>query len=309
VADRYASHNFKPEMMADNLRPHRIFRIRVEDLLSEVMSPNSLLWSSSRMPSVNLICLLKSPVIVATGYLQQRDAKTATEEPHHIQYYPIGYWSNSAIGMIKPVLDKLAGKRFFDLRVAFLILIWDYILTGRRKGMFLKKCPNDCPLCGFPDSLDQIVMHCVPLNSIRQQIKREVNLSFIRGKSPPSGPPSGATPRIREYIRQYITRVFNDRHPGSCPDTHAVVMCPQLDTLRSLDSPFISARLSVAESRYLQKALVSVSSKLLADANRMWQTRCKHFTTPVSGYATMTTNRVTPGSVQPSINSVFSSQR
>jgi hypothetical protein len=97
---------------------------------------------------------------------------------------------------------------------------------------------------------------------------------------------------MREYIRQYITRAFNDENSGSCPDTHAVALWlarPQLDTLRSLDRPFTSARLSVAEARYLQKALVSVSSKLLAGASRMWQNRCKQFTTPVSSYATMTT--------------------
>jgi hypothetical protein len=58
---------------------------------------------------------MKSSVIKSTGYLQQRDAQTATEDPHQIQYYPLGYWSNSAIGLIKPVLDKLAGKRFSDL--------------------------------------------------------------------------------------------------------------------------------------------------------------------------------------------------
>jgi hypothetical protein len=107
-------------------------------------------------------------------------------------------------------------------------------------------------------------------------------------------------------------RAINDGHLGSFPDTHTVAMWmahPQLDTLRSLNSPFISARLSVAESRYLRKALVSVRSKLLAGASRMWQTRCKQFTTSISGFATMTSYRVTPGSVQPSINSVFSSQR
>jgi hypothetical protein len=165
VADRYASHNFTPEMIADNLRPRRVFRIRVEDLLSEVMSPDSLFWSSARIPPVNSICSMKSPVIESAGYLQQRDAQTATEDPYQIQYYPIGYWSNSAIGLIKPVLDKLAGKRFFDLRVAFLNLIWDYIPTGRRKGMFLKNCLDDCPLCGLPDSRDHIVLRCVTLNS------------------------------------------------------------------------------------------------------------------------------------------------
>jgi hypothetical protein len=118
--------------------------------------------------------------------------------------------------MIKPVLDKLTGKRFSDLRVAFLNLIWDYIPTGRRKGMFLKKCPDDCPLCGLPDSLDHIVLRCVTLNSIREQIKREVNLPYIRGKSFPSALPAGETPRMREYIRQYITRAFNDENSGSC---------------------------------------------------------------------------------------------
>jgi hypothetical protein len=107
-------------MVADSLRPRRVFRIRVEDLLTEVMSPDSLFWSSKRIPSVNSICSMNSPVIEFARYLQQRDAQTANEDPHQIQYYPLGYWSNSAIGLIKPVLDKLAGKRFSDLRVAFL---------------------------------------------------------------------------------------------------------------------------------------------------------------------------------------------
>jgi hypothetical protein len=272
MTDRYASHNFTPEMIADNLRPRRVFRIRVEDLLSEVMSPDSLFWSSARIPSVNSICSMNSPGIESAGYLQQRNAQTANEDPHQIQYYPLGYWSNSAIGLIKPVLDKLAGKCFSDLRVAFLNLIWDYIPTGRRKGMFSKKCPDDCLLCGLPDSLDHIVLRCTSLNSTRQQIKRDVNLPFLRGKSSPSALPAGATPRIREYIRQYISRAFNDEHSGSSPDTHAVAIWmarPQIDTLRSLDRPFTSARLSVVEARYLQKVLVSVSSKLLAGASRM----------------------------------------
>jgi hypothetical protein len=259
-------------MVADNLRPRRVFRIRVEDLLSEVMSPDSLFWSSARITSVNFICSMNSPVIESARYLQQRDAQTANEDPHQIQYYPIGYWSNSAIGLIKPVLNNLAGKRFSNLRVAFLNLIWDYIPTGRRKGMFLKKCPDDCPLCGLPDSLDHIVLRCTSLNSIRQQIKRDVNLPFARRKSYPSALPAGATPRIREYIRQYISRASNDEHSGSSPDTHAVAIWmarPQIDTLQSLDRPFTSARLSVADARYLQKALVSVSSKLLSGASRM----------------------------------------
>jgi hypothetical protein len=117
---------------------------------------------------------------------------------------------------------------------------------------------------------------------------------------------------MREYIREYITRAFNDENSGSCSDTHAVALWMarlQLDTLRSLDRPFTSARLSVTEARYLQKALVSVSSKLLAGASRMWQNRCKQFTTPVRSYATMTSARMTPGSVQPSINSAFSTLR
>jgi hypothetical protein len=50
VADRYASHDFTPEMVADNLHPRHVFRIRVEDLLSEVISPDSLFWSSARIP-------------------------------------------------------------------------------------------------------------------------------------------------------------------------------------------------------------------------------------------------------------------
>jgi hypothetical protein len=175
VADRYASHDFTPEMVADNLRPRRVFRIRVEDLLSEVMSPDSLFWSSARIPSVNFLCSMNSSVIESARYLQQRDAQTANKDPHQIQYYPLGYWSNSAIGLIKPVLDKLAGKHFSDLRVALLNLIWDDIPTGRRKGMFLKKYPDNCPLCGLPDSLDHIVLRCTSLNSIRQQIKRDVN--------------------------------------------------------------------------------------------------------------------------------------
>jgi hypothetical protein len=99
VADRYASHNFTPEMIADNLRPRRVFRIRVEDLLSKVMSPDSLFESWVRIPSVNSVCSMKSSVIESTGYLQQRDAQTATEDPHQIQYYPLGYWSNSAVGL------------------------------------------------------------------------------------------------------------------------------------------------------------------------------------------------------------------
>jgi hypothetical protein len=229
---------------------------------------------------VNSICSIKSPSIKSNGYLQQRDAQTANKDPHQIQYYPLGYWSNSAIGLIKPVLDKLAGKRFFDLRVGFLNLIWDYIPTGRRKVMFLKKCPDDCPLCGLPDLLDHIVLRCASLNSIRQQIKREVNLPLLRGKSSPSALPAGTTPRIREYIRQYISRAFNDEHLGSSLNTHAVAVWmarPQIDTLRSLDRPFTSARLLVAEARYLQKVLVSVSSKLLVGASRMRQNRLPFF--------------------------------
>jgi hypothetical protein len=178
--------------------------------------------------------------------------------------------------------------------------------------MFLKKCPGNCPLCGLPDSLYHIVLRCASLNLIRQQIKRDVNLPFLRGKSFPLALPAGATPQICEYIRQYISRAFNDEHSGSSPDTHAVALWiarSQIDTLQSLDRPFTSARLSVAEARYLQKTLVSVSSKLLAGASRMWQNRCRQYTTPVSSYATMTSNRLTPGSVQPSIYSAFSALR
>jgi hypothetical protein len=178
--------------------------------------------------------------------------------------------------------------------------------------MFLKKCPDACPLCGLPNSLDHIVLRCTSLNSIRQQIKRDVNLPFAREKSSTLSLPARATPRVREYIRQYISRAFNDEHSGSSPDTHAVAIWiarSQIDTLQSLDRPFTSARLSVAEAQYLQKALVSVSSKLLAGASRMWQNRSRQYTTPVNSYATMTSDRLTPGSVQPSIYSAFSALR
>jgi hypothetical protein len=75
IADRYASHDFSPSMLAEARRPLRVFRIQVEDLLTEVMPPDSLYWTSGDMPSVSVLSSAKAPLREARSYLRQKDAK------------------------------------------------------------------------------------------------------------------------------------------------------------------------------------------------------------------------------------------
>ena len=312
MADRYASHKFDNNL-APGLQPQRVFRIQVEDLLSQIMPPDSLFWVHARMPTVNSVCALKSPEYEAAEYLAQRDMQATETSRNQSRYYPDGYWASSVIGLLKPVLDSLTGKRFSDRRTTLLNLIWDYAPTGRRKGLFKNRSPEPCPLCGQSDSLDHVVLRCSHLHVIRQSIHREVSAKFIRGSTPASStPPPGATPRVREYIRNYIALSFNNDTSGSIPDSHAVALWlarPQQATLLQLDDGFINRPLTLLEHRYLRKEMRSVMAKLLTGAGKLWQARCKQTVNSPPEFSSMTAFRLTPTSLQPSISSAFTRNR
>jgi hypothetical protein len=158
LADRYTS----PDPMATaslkpRLRPQRVFHIQVEDLLSQVMSPDSLVWMSQDMPTVNLVCSILSPLLGASAYFAQRDSRALTRSVL-TRCYPEGYWSQSSLGLLQSVLDKLGSPRFSDFQAIYLNLVWNHVPTGQRTGLFSGRSAEVCPLCGLPDSLDHVVL-------------------------------------------------------------------------------------------------------------------------------------------------------
>jgi hypothetical protein len=89
-----------------------------------------------RMPTVNPVGSLHSTDDAALGYLKQRDAG-ASLRPPETRYYLPSYWSQCRpVQLLRPVLNKLAGLRFSDLRSTYLCLVWDQVPSvGRRASL------------------------------------------------------------------------------------------------------------------------------------------------------------------------------
>jgi hypothetical protein len=123
------------ESLDPALRPLKVVRICVEDLLSEVMNPGSLSWEYGGMPTLNPVCSELSPLVAAKAYLRQRDdGALAASRSLASRYYPVNYWSQSFLCLIQPVLNRLGSSRYSVLRASYLNLVWDAVLTGRKKG-------------------------------------------------------------------------------------------------------------------------------------------------------------------------------
>jgi hypothetical protein len=65
-----------------------ISRLRI---LNQVMSPDSLVWVSQDMPTVNPVCSIPPPLLGARAYLAQRDSCALTRSAL-TRYNPEGYW-------------------------------------------------------------------------------------------------------------------------------------------------------------------------------------------------------------------------
>jgi hypothetical protein len=233
LADRYAS----PDPMATasfkpGLRPRRVFYIQVEDLLNQVMSPDSLVWVSQDMPTVNPVCSILSPLL-GRAYLAQRDSRTFTRSAL-TRYYPEGYWSQSSLGLLQSVLDNRQGC--LTQRATYLNIVWDHAATRRRTGLFSGRPAEMCPPCGLPDSLDHVVIRCQVLSLRRQEIRRDTFRPYERGASPSSRIPSGCSARVRNYLRSFFEMAFNVE--GSIADHDALAMWvarPQKSSVERLD--------------------------------------------------------------------------
>jgi hypothetical protein len=98
----------------------------------------------------------------ALGYLKQRDAGASLRLPE-TRYYLSSYWSQCrAVQLLRPVLNKLAGHRSSDLCSVYSCLVWDQVLSSRKKGLFACRGADSCPLYGLPDSLHYAVLRCPP---------------------------------------------------------------------------------------------------------------------------------------------------
>jgi hypothetical protein len=289
------------------LRPRRVFHIQVEDLLNQVMSPDSLVWVSQDMPAVYSVYSIISPLLGARAYLAQWDSRALTRSAL-TRYYPEGYWSQSSLGILQSVLDKLGSSRFSDIRATYLNLVWDHAATGRQTGLFSGRPAEVCPLCGIPDSLDHVVLRCQVLSLRRQEIRRDTSRPYERGASPSFCIPFGCPAWVRNYLRSYLELAFNVE--GSIADHDALAMWvarPQKSSLEWLDgaSPLL---LSVSELRYLRKELLSILCKLLYGARCLWRLRCQEVFQPASGFTFMSCYRNSPRVIQLGISTYLSSQ-
>jgi hypothetical protein len=90
----------------------KVIRISVVDLLSELMSPDSLFWEYKGMLTLNPVCSELSPLVAAKAYLRQRDdGALAASRSLESRYYPVNYWSQSSLCLIQPVLSRLGSSR------------------------------------------------------------------------------------------------------------------------------------------------------------------------------------------------------
>jgi hypothetical protein len=272
-----------------------------------VMSPDSLVWVSQDMPTVNPVCSILFPLLGARAYLAQRGSRALTRSAL-TRYYPEGYWSQSSLGLLQSVLDKLGSPRFSDIRATYLNLVWDHVPSGWRTGLFSGRPAEVYPLCGLPDSLDHVVFWCQVLSLRRQEIRRDTSRPYERGASPSSNIPSGCSARVQNYLRSYLELAFNVK--GSIADHDALALWvarPQKSSLERLEgaSPLL---LSVSELRYLRKDLLSILCKLLYGARCLWRLRCQEVFQPASGFTFMSCYRHSPCVIQLGIASYLSSQ-
>jgi hypothetical protein len=301
----------------------------VADLLREVISKDSFYWLYNapppsvpsslpgpdsmeaplphglRMSTVNPVGSLHSTDDVALGYLKQRDAG-AFLRPPETRYYSPSYWSQChPVQLLRPVLNKLAGLRSSDLCSAYLCLVWDQVLLGRKKALFARPCP----LCGLPDSLDYVFLRCTALLDRRKEIWDDVMHFYVFGVIPANGFFSACTERVCAYVLAYITMAFNTALQLADRDALSMWMShPLWDTLLLLEHQLSSVPMSIHELRYLRKAFISVLATLLYGARSLWLLRCTEAFQPASGFTSMSTTRLSSShSSQLSIFSFMSS--
>jgi hypothetical protein len=199
-----------------------------------------------RMPTVNHVGSLYSTDDAALGYLKQRDAGVSLRPPE-TRYYSPSYWSQRrAVQLLRPVLNKLAGLRSFDLRSAYLCLVWDQVPSGRKKGLFARRGADHCPLCGILDSLDHVVLSCTALLGRRKEIWDDVMRPYVFGFFPAKGFAPACTERMRAYVLSYITMAFNTNLQLTDRDALSMLMShPLWDTLLLLEQQLSSVPMSV----------------------------------------------------------------
>jgi hypothetical protein len=103
----------------------------------------------------------------------------------------------------------------------------------------------------------------------------------------------GCTARVRHYLCKYIGLAFNtdSSHSDSHADQNAVAMWlarPQTSTIALLDTAPSPPLLSLPETCFLKRKLVSPLSKLLFWARSLWRLRCSETFAPLSGFSSMT---------------------
>ena len=289
-----------------NLAPRRTFRIPVETLLCEVMGPDSLFWVRSGIPVSNPVGSIAPPVRRAQEYLCQRDEQ-ALRRPESSRHYPPHYWENSCIGILRAVLDKLGSPRHADFRSSLLCLVWDQVPTGRRKGLFCGGAAELCPLCGQSDSLEHVVLQCPCLRNTRLEILREASSPYEYGKFSLAHLPSGCTEPARAYLRAYVKYATNADASALPWDVLSLWLArPQHSSLRQIASDMDFPVSSVKELRYIQKELISLSSKLLLGSRSLWRLRCTMANESVSGFTAMSCSRLSPHLTQSSISEYMS---
>jgi hypothetical protein len=78
---------------------------------------------------------------------------------------------------------------FFNRRSAFLNLVWEAALDGRKNDMYSSRGAYPCPLCGQDDSLEHIVLRCPGLAQQRREIWKAAAHPYAYGVSPTEPPP------------------------------------------------------------------------------------------------------------------------
>ena len=203
----------------------------------------------------------------------------------------------------------MGSPRHADFRTSLLCLVWDQVPTGRRKGLFGGNSAELCPLCGQSDSLEHVVLLCPCLRNTRLEILREASSPYEYSKFSLTNLPSGCSEPARAYLRAYAKYAANTDSSALPWDVLSLWLArPQHSSLRKIASDMDFPVSSVKELRYIQKELISLSSKLLLGSRSLWRLRCTMANESVSGFTAMSCSRLSPHLTQSSISEFMSSQ-
>ena len=122
------------KLQAEQACPDLIIPCTLDEVLDGAMGPDSIYWQHQGLPAATYVGI--TAPARAAAYLSQRDL---------VSSYPAGYWSNSEIGLLEPILRRTGSARAPSKRASLLNLVFDQCPHGRKKGQFAgSAAPDPC---------------------------------------------------------------------------------------------------------------------------------------------------------------------